>query len=107
MKRDLTAAFDAAAGTFERWRPLPSDVPTAIRSAIWATMQVPAPTCVLDLGAGTGRIGRVFVAAGDLYVGVDASLAMLRKFLESSQGGFLLQADGRRLPFRNHAFDVV
>ena len=35
---------------------------------------------LLDLGAGTGRIGRPFVAAGDDYVGVDLSLGMLREF---------------------------
>ena len=36
---------------------------------------------LLDLGAGTGRIGWPFVAAGDDYVGVDLSLGMLREFV--------------------------
>jgi ubiquinone/menaquinone biosynthesis C-methylase UbiE len=103
----MTSPFDNAAASFERCRPLPSGAPEAIRSAIWAAARISSPARVLDLGAGTGRFGRTFVAAGDFYVGVDNSLAMLREFLLSSTGGSLAQADGRQLPFRDGAFEVV
>jgi ubiquinone/menaquinone biosynthesis C-methylase UbiE len=103
----MTSTFDLSAGSFEHHRSLPAEAPTAIRSAIWAATRIPTPACVLDLGAGTGRIGRAFVAAGDFYAGVDTSLAMLREFSASSGNGFLALADGRRLPFKNSAFDVV
>ena len=71
-----------------------------------------APPRLLDLGAGTGRIGRPFVAAGDDYVGVDLSLGMLREFARRADAGNrhaprLVQADGERLPFRDATFDAV
>ncbi len=103
----MTSAFDITAASFERLRPLPGEAPAAIRSAIRAATTVPSPACVLDLGAGTGRIGKAFVAAGDIYVGLDASLTMLREFLPRCGSGSLTQADARHLPFRDGAFDVV
>ncbi len=103
----MSSAFDAIASDFERFRALPTGVPEVIRSAIWAAVQVPSPARVLDLGAGTGRFGKAFVAAGDYYTGVDMSLAMLREFQSSSHDVFLAQADGRQLPFRDGVFDVV
>ena len=68
---------------------------------------------LLDVGAGTGRIGWPFVAAGDDYVGVDLSLGMLREFVR--RGGAdrmgqiprLVRADGRQLPFADASFDAV
>ena len=67
---------------------------------------------LLDLGAGTGRIGRPFVTAADDYVGVDLSFGMLREFMRHarSAGGHaprLAQADGLRLPFADATFDAV
>jgi ubiquinone/menaquinone biosynthesis C-methylase UbiE len=100
-------AFDATAASFERHRSLPSHVPQAIRSAIWSATGLPTPARVLDIGAGTGRIGRAFTEAGDFYVGVDTSLAMLREFPANPGTSLLALADGRQLPFRNGAFDVV
>ena len=62
---------------------------------------------MLDLGAGTGRIGKAFVDGNHFYVGVDSSLAMLREFLAHSRIACLLQSDGQQLPFSDGAFDVV
>ena len=66
---------------------------------------------LLDLGAGTGRIGWPFAAAGDDYVGVDLSFAMLRAFRERvgrhEAAPCLVQSDGQLLPFRDAAFDAV
>ena len=99
--------FDAVAPTFERYRALPRGVPEAIRSAILQATRKQPPARVLDLGAGTGRIGKAFVAADDFYVGVDASLRMLQEFLLTTRIPCLAQADGQQLPFRDGAFDVV
>lgn len=103
----MTSAFDAVASSFERFRILPDGVPQAIRASIFAAVHSSSAARILDLGAGTGRIGRTFVEAGDTYVGVDTSLAMLREFRDSTTKACLAQADGRRLPFRNGSFDVV
>lgn len=103
----MTSAFDAVASNFERFRILPDGVPQAIRASIFAAAHTSSAARILDLGAGTGRIGRTFVEAGDTYVGVDTSLAMLREFRDSTTNACLAQADGRRLPFRNGSFDVV
>jgi SAM-dependent methyltransferase len=100
------SAYDAAASTFERHRALPDGLPPAVRAAVLAAVATPAPR-LLDLGAGTGRFGRPFVAAGDAYVGVDLSLGMLHEFARYVPRPALAQADGERLPFGDAAFDAV
>jgi demethylmenaquinone methyltransferase/2-methoxy-6-polyprenyl-1,4-benzoquinol methylase len=99
------SAFDVTAPTFERHRSLPQGVTAAIRRAVLGAVGGQRPR-LLDLGAGTGRIGGPFVAAGDDYVGVDRSLGMLRGFIERRRAR-LVQADGERLPFRDASFDAV
>ena len=91
-------AFDAAAPSFERYRALPDGVAGGDpRGGPRVRRRVAAPR-LLDLGAGTGRIGRPFVAAGDDYVGVDLSLGMLREFAQRAERRGrrprLVQADG-------------
>src|SRR5215472_15152024 len=79
--REFARAYDAAAPSFDRHRALPDGVAEAIRTAVMAAVGgVPRPG-LLDIGAGAGRIGHTFVAAGDNYVGVDLSFGMLRAFL--------------------------
>jgi ubiquinone/menaquinone biosynthesis C-methylase UbiE len=104
---EMASAFDAGASSFERFRALPDAVPEAVRSAIHGALNIPLPARVLDLGAGTGRIGRIFAQAGDLYCGLDASLGMLQEFRRNAKNSFLVQANGEQLPFPDHAFDVV
>lgn len=102
--------YDASAPTFELHRELPPAVAESVRAAVLAGAGSHRPR-LLDLGAGTGRIGRAFVAAGDDYVGVDLSLGMLREFARQARQEknmpALVQADGRWLPFRDAAFDAV
>jgi SAM-dependent methyltransferase len=104
------SAYDAAAPAFDRHRALPNGVQQAIRAAILAGVEVASPR-LLDLGAGTGRIGEAFVAAGDDYVAVDLSLGMLREFARRGRHDLpsprLAQADGERLPFPAATFDAV
>jgi SAM-dependent methyltransferase len=104
-----TSAYDAAAAHFDRHRALPEGVTDAIRAAVLASADAVRPR-LLDLGAGTGRIGARFVAAGDDYVGVDLSSGMLRAFAQRASDASLpclVRSDARRLPFRAAAFDVV
>ena len=96
---------------FGRHRGLPADAAHAVRAAIVGFLAAARPR-VLDLGAGSGRIGGAFASAGDDYVGLDFSLGMLRAFAqrvkpEPRAGLRLVQADGARLPFREASFDAV
>lgn len=64
------------------------------------------------MGAGTGRIGDAFVAAGDSYIAVEPSKRMLSQFAAkvAAHGGpvpMLVQADGQSLPFLDGSFDAV
>lgn len=103
------SAFDVVAANFDRDRALPGGVPEAIRAAILKVTR--ASPRILDLGAGSGRIGWPFVMAGDDYVGIDLSAGMLREFSRRAAPGAvarrLVQADGQQLPFRDATFDAV
>ncbi len=103
----MTSTFDLNAAQFERHRAFPQGVPEAIRQAIWESTAARPSDWLLDLGAGSGRIGRAFVEAGDSYLGVDFSLAMLREFRARDSAAYLFQADGGFLPFRDHSFGLV
>jgi ubiquinone/menaquinone biosynthesis C-methylase UbiE len=103
------SVYDATAPTFDRHRALPDGAPEAIRAAVLGAVEAASPR-LLDLGAGTGRIGWPFVAAGDDYVGVDLSFGMLGAFAQRGGSGpapRLVQADGEQLPFRDATFDAV
>jgi ubiquinone/menaquinone biosynthesis C-methylase UbiE len=106
----LTTAYDAAAPAFDRHHALAEGTVQAIRTAVLAAVDAPHPR-LLDLGAGTGRIGWAFVRAGDDYVGVDLSFGMLRAFQErigrDCHALRLVQSDGQLLPFADAAFDSV
>jgi SAM-dependent methyltransferase len=106
------SGFDAIAADFDCFRALPAEVPAAIRNAVWGAVGSNPVARVLDLGAGTGRIGVAFVSAGDAYVAVDPSARMLAKFAEKARTGgghapVLVQADGLMLPFPRASFEAV
>jgi SAM-dependent methyltransferase len=106
------ARFDTIAADFDRFRALPAGVPAAIRNALWEALPSTPGALLLDLGAGTGRIGEAFAASGDAYIAVDPSAGMLAHFAAkaASRGGpapWLVQADGQSLPFPAAAFDAV
>jgi ubiquinone/menaquinone biosynthesis C-methylase UbiE len=99
------SVYDVVAPNFDSFRVLPTGVPEAIRAAVLRASALPHPR-LLDIGAGSGRIGRLFVAAGDDYVGIDLSIGMLREFARRTAAR-LAQADGQQLPFRDATFDTV
>jgi ubiquinone/menaquinone biosynthesis C-methylase UbiE len=107
----VTSAYDPLAPTFDHHRALPDSVAEAIRAAILISVAAPSRPRLLDLGAGTGRIGWPFVAAGDDYVGVDLSFGMVNAFMRRTENSgrtpCLVHADGERLPFRDATFDAV
>jgi SAM-dependent methyltransferase len=81
--------------------------PSTVTRIAWQTLRRAQTRSVLDLGAGTGRIGKAFVQAADSYIGVDSSLKMLREFAAQCPVACLIQADGQALPFPDCTFDLV
>src|SRR5262249_37891628 len=108
----LASAFDPVASSFDRHRALPSGVPEAIRAAVLAATGVNSQPRLLDLGAGTGRVGWRVGLADDDYTGVGLSLGMLRQFAQragtiNNRRPRLAHANGEALPFRDETFDAV
>ena len=106
------SVYDAVAPNFDRLRGVPDGVAAAIRRAVLGAIRCAEQPRLLDLGAGSGRIGAAFAAAGDRYIGVDLSFGMLRVFaarhdLPGTHVAALVQADGELLPFRDATFDAV
>ena len=102
--------FDAVAADFDRFRALPEGSPALIREAVLTALGALSRPRILDLGAGTGRVGLAFAMAGDDYWAVDSSRAMLGQFVAryaERPGLRLVQADGRALPFARSTFDAV
>src|ERR1700712_3871139 len=110
MIAERSKRFDSVAPTFDRHRALPDGVPEAIRAAVLEAVDA-SPPRLLDLGAGTGRIGIPFFAARDDYGGADPSFGMLSEFkrraAECAPAPHLVQADGERLPFADASFDAI
>lgn len=100
------SVYDAIAPEFDRRRTLPDGVAQAVRDTILRS-GLPPRFRLLDLGAGTGRIGWPFVRAGDDYTGADLSSGMLRVFAQRHPDARLVQADGTMLPFPDRSFDAV
>lgn len=104
------SAYDSIANRFEKHRAFPPGTAEAIRHAVLACLLDVERPRLLDLGAGTGRIGRQFITADDDYVGLDLSWGMLKVFQECMGREYvarLVQADGGALPFPDAAFDAV
>ena len=101
----LMSRFDAVAPKFDCYRALPDGAAMAVRAAVLDRL-APRPR-VLDLGAGSGRVGWPFVRAHDDYIGVDLSFGMLQAFKARAPNAALAQADGGALPFAGRAFDAV
>src|SRR5258708_11995149 len=97
--------FDGTGGEFEGHRAFPPGVAEAIHRAVWSAVNHLHPVRILDLGAGTGRIGKAFVAAGDPYIGVDLSLGMLQEFKANMANAILLQADPHPMPLPDPPFN--
>lgn len=103
--------FDVVASAFDAHRAQPEGLAVSIRDAVWRVAGVGSGR-VLDVGAGTGRVGGAFHAAGDGYVGVDPSRGMLDRFVARADADHgrrpsLIQADGCALPFAAGVFDAV
>jgi SAM-dependent methyltransferase len=91
--------FDGQARDFERRVGLPEEDCRAIAEAVLASAAMQPGGALLEIGAGTGMIGRWFPHAGRIrYLGLDLSRGMLDEFRHRPRAGsaWLAQADASR-----------
>ncbi|HKS28353.1 MAG TPA: class I SAM-dependent methyltransferase [Pyrinomonadaceae bacterium] len=95
---ELKSSFDYQAHNFERRAGLPEELAPLIARAVMKIGEARAGDLVVELGPGTGQIGRWF-GAHLRYVGIDLSIGMLREFRAhlngEVEGMALIQADAQ------------
>lgn len=103
--------FDrSTAQQYDDFRAIPDSALSAIQSRVIAAAGLRPGARVLELGAGTGRIGRGFSSRGFRYTGLDTSRAMLTRFHTLAvplEHPALVQASAVQLPFATGCFDLV
>ena len=88
-------SFDAQAAEFDRRAGFPEGECHAIAAAVLRLAGAGPGDRVVEIGAGTGMIGRWFPEAAG-YAGLDVSLGMLAVFRRRAPRAPLVQADGAR-----------
>lgn len=103
--------FDrSTAQQYDDFRAIPEPIVSAIQAQIAAAAILRTGDSVLEVGAGTGRIGHGFGSRGFRYTGLDASRAMLTRFQALAaplEHPALVQASAVQLPFATGSFDLV
>jgi SAM-dependent methyltransferase len=88
--------FDAQAAEFDRRVGLPEEDCRGIAAAVLSMAGVRDGERVVEIGAGTGMIGRWFLDHPVRYAGLDLSRGMLEVFRRRAPGAPLVQGDGAR-----------
>lgn len=89
-------SFDAQAAEFDRRVGLPEDRCRGIAAAVLSLADAGEGDRVVEIGAGTGMMGRWFLNHPVSYMGLDLSRGMLNVFRRRAPGARLVQADGAR-----------
>jgi ubiquinone/menaquinone biosynthesis C-methylase UbiE len=105
-------SFDRQAHTYEQRVGLPEQVCREVVGAVLAIAHVQPGDLIVEVGAGTGMIGKWFVQSPIRYLGFDLSQAMLdvfRQHLDCQPDNLtLLEADGnQRWPLTDSTTRVI
>ena len=98
------SAFDTGADRYERARPGYSNEAT---DHLMRAMGIGPTTRVLDIGAGTGKLTRVLVAAGACVVASEPSASMRTTFADLLPATPQVGATAEHLPFADGSFDAI
>ena len=98
------SGFATGADRYERARPGYSDEAT---NHVLDALGIGPSTRVLDIGAGTGKLTRVLVAAGASVVASEPSASMRTTFADVLPGTPQVGATAEQLPFADNSFDAV
>ncbi|MGH2710071.1 MAG: class I SAM-dependent methyltransferase [Actinomycetota bacterium] len=96
--------FGAAAGEYERRRPL---YPEAAVERLVAELEIGPGLRILDLGAGTGKLTRMLLPFGPHLIGVEPVASMREKFVEVLPDVPLAAGLAEALPLADGSFDAV
>lgn len=94
-------SFGAAAAEYDRFRPS-----YPIEAVQWA-VGTPAPARVVDLGAGTGKLTRVLLAAGYQVTPVEPDAGMRAQLAASTEGLTPLAGFAEAVPLPDESADAV
>lgn len=102
--------FESQAAGYESWyaKGRGARVSQAERAMLdWLLSRFPAARTALEVGCGTGHFTRWLARRLPRLVGLDRSRAMLLQARRLESWLPVLEADARRLPFRDRSFDLV
>jgi len=110
--RGAAVSYDDQASRFDERVGLLDDAVTAFTSAIMDEGKAGPGQLVVEIGAGTGRLGAALIVAGVRYIGIDSSGAMLERFRDrlplGKEPALLIQSDANRAwPVADRAAQVV
>jgi SAM-dependent methyltransferase len=99
--------FSRNAGVYDRRHGVA--IPDEGLERLWEGAHLAPNTCVLDIGAGTGRIAIPLARRGCRVVAVEPAAGMLAQLRSKGSDTSVLAvvAEGARLPFPNGYFDAV
>src|SRR4026207_425443 len=102
---NTSLSFDQAADVYDQTRPLfDATADVGIQSLLDAAG---LGACILEVGAGTGRISIPLMERGADLIGCDLSARMLARQREKYSTARLAQSDAVFLPFPSGYFDAV
>ncbi len=100
-------SFDRAVDYYDSTRDLPEPIAAGGIEAILRLAQVRPSSMILEVGAGTGRIGLPLLRRGANLFGCDLSHKMLGRLRAKAPAARVAQADAERLPFARGQVDAV
>ncbi len=101
--REVAGQFDQISEVYDATRD-PLDAATV--DAIAAELHAAGVSSILEVGVGTGRVGKPLLDRGFTLTGIDASRGMLAKARAKGLPR-LVRGSGYRLPFADQSFDAT